>query len=56
MKSCKQGSVADIKQMLYTSQINKDDLAQLGMTILSAKLNEPDIKERLQDLSDFMED
>ena len=56
MKSCKQGSVADIKQMLYTSQINKDDLAQLGMTILSAKLNEPDIKERLQDLANYMED
>lgn len=56
MKSCKQGSVADIKHMLYTSQINKDDLAQLGMNILSAKLNEPDTKERLQDLADFMED
>ena len=56
MKSCKQASVTDIKQMLYTSQINKDDLAQLGMNILSAKLNEPETKERLQDLADFMED
>lgn len=56
MKSCKQASVADIKEMLYVSQINKDDLGQLGMNILSTKLNEPEIKERLQDLADFMED
>ena len=56
MKSCKQGSVVDIKEMLYVSHINKDDLGQLGMNILSAKLNEPEIKERLQDLADFMED
>ncbi len=56
MKSCKQGSVADIKEMLYVSQINKDELGQLGMNILSAKLNESDIKERLQDIADFIED
>ena len=56
IKSCKPSSVADIKSMLYDSQINKDDLATIGMNILSNKLNEPEIKERLQDLANFMED
>jgi hypothetical protein len=56
IKSCKPSSVADIKSMLYDSQINKDDLATIGMNILSNKLNEPEIKERLQDLAAFMED
>jgi len=56
MKSCKKNPVGDLKQLLYTSNINKDELAQLGMNILAAKLNEPEINERLINLAEFMED
>jgi enoyl-CoA hydratase/carnithine racemase len=55
MKSCKQEPVGDIKKLLYTSNINKDDLALMGMKILNTKLNEPDIKERLKDILEFMD-
>ncbi|MES2133597.1 MAG: enoyl-CoA hydratase/isomerase family protein [Bacteroidota bacterium] len=56
MKSCKREPVGDIKKLLYTSNINKDELALLGMKILNAKLNEPEIRERLQDILEFMDD
>ncbi len=56
MKSCKKGSVGDLKQLLYASHINKDELAQLGMNILSSKLNDPEISERLKTLAEFMEE
>jgi enoyl-CoA hydratase/carnithine racemase len=56
MKSCKKGPVGDVKQLVYKSNINKDELAQQGMNILAAKLNEPEISERLINLADFMED
>jgi methylglutaconyl-CoA hydratase len=56
MKNCKKDPVGDVKQLLYVSQINKDELAQLGMNILAAKLNEPEISERLINLAEFMED
>lgn len=56
MKSCKQNSVGDIKNILYKATYNKDALAQTGMAILSARLNQEDIKERLQDIVAFMED
>ncbi len=56
MKNCKKGPVGDLKQLLYTANINKDELAQLGMNILAAKLNEPEISERLINLAEFMED
>lgn len=56
MKSCKQNSVGDIKSMLYNASYNKDVLAQTGMEILSNRLNQADIKERLQDIVAFMED
>ncbi len=55
MKSCKKEPVGDIKKLLYTSTINKDELALMGMNLLNAKLNEPDIRERLRDILDFME-
>jgi len=55
MKSCKKEPVGDIKKLLYTLHINKDELALLGMNILNTKLNEPEIKERLQNILDFME-
>ena len=55
MKSCKKEPVGDIKTLLYTSNINKDELALLGMNILNTKLNEPEIKERLRDILEFME-
>jgi enoyl-CoA hydratase/carnithine racemase len=56
MKSCKKDPVGDLKQLLYKANINKDELAQLGMNILAAKLNEPEISERLINLAEFMED
>ena len=56
MKSCKQHSVGDIKQMLYDVTYSKDELAKTGMAILSQRLNQADIKERLQDIVAFMED
>lgn len=56
MKSCKQNSVGDIKTMLYNAAYSKDELAQTGMDILSERLNQEDIKERLQDIVAFMED
>jgi len=56
MKNCKKDPVGDVKQLLYTANINKDELAQLGMNILAAKLNEPEISERLINLAEFMGD
>ena len=56
MKSCKIDSVGDLKQVLYNSHIHKDELAKVGMNILAAKLNEPEISERLINLAEFMED
>lgn len=56
MKNCKKDPVGDVKKLLYQSNINKDELAQLGMNILAAKLNETEISERLANLADFMED
>jgi enoyl-CoA hydratase/carnithine racemase len=56
MRNCKKDPVGDVKQLLYTANINKDELAQLGMNILAAKLNEPEISERLINLAEFMED
>jgi enoyl-CoA hydratase/carnithine racemase len=56
MKSCKRDPVGNVKQLLYNSNTNKDELAQMGMNILAAKLNEPEISERLINLAEFMED
>ncbi len=56
MKSCKQQSVEDMKQLLYNSTINKDELALKGMQILSDRLKEEEIIERLTNLSEFMEE
>jgi enoyl-CoA hydratase/carnithine racemase len=56
MKSCKKESVGDIKKLLYTSHIHKDELASMGMNMLNTRLNEPEIRERLQDILDFMSD
>jgi methylglutaconyl-CoA hydratase len=55
MKSCKKEPVGDIKKLLYTAHINKDELALMGMKILNTRLNEPEIRGRLQDILDFME-
>jgi enoyl-CoA hydratase/carnithine racemase len=54
LRSCKPGAVEDIKNSLYASHISKDELAQLGMNILNTRLQEPEIKQRLKDISDFM--
>ncbi len=56
MKNCKKDPVGDVKQLLYKANIQKDELAQLGMNILAAKLNDPEISERLINLAEFMED
>jgi enoyl-CoA hydratase/carnithine racemase len=53
-RSCKPGAVEDIKNILYASHISKDELAQMGMNILNTRLQEPEIKQRLKDISDFM--
>lgn len=55
MKNCKKAPVGDVKELLYISNINKDDLAQNGMDILAAKLNDPEVSERLINLAEFME-
>jgi enoyl-CoA hydratase/carnithine racemase len=55
MKSCKKEPVGDIKKLLYTAHVSKNELALMGMNILNTKLNEPEIRERLQDILDFME-
>ncbi|WP_317897851.1 enoyl-CoA hydratase/isomerase family protein [Aurantibacillus circumpalustris] len=54
MRSCKPDAVNDIKEIVYTSNANKDELAVRGMNILNKRLQEPDIKQRLKDISDFM--
>jgi enoyl-CoA hydratase/carnithine racemase len=56
MKSCKQEPIGTLKQILYNSHLTKDELAKQGMNILSAKLNEPEISERLRNLAEFMAD
>ncbi len=56
MKSCKQEPIGILKQLLYNSHLHKDELAKQGMNVLSAKLNEPEISERLKNLAEFMED
>ncbi|MEO8762511.1 MAG: enoyl-CoA hydratase/isomerase family protein [Bacteroidia bacterium] len=56
MKNCKKEPVGDVKQLLYKANIQKDELAQLGMNILAAKLNQPEISDRLINLAEFMED
>ena len=56
LKHCKQDSVAAIKQLTYNSHLSKDELAVLGMQVLSGKLNETEVQERLQNLVEFMED
>jgi len=54
MRSCKPGAVSDIKEILYASHANKDELAVRGMNILNKRLQDPEIKQRLKDISDFM--
>ena len=55
-KSCKIDSVSAIKELVYKSNIDKDLLAQKGMDILIAKLNEPEISDRLKSIAEFMEE
>lgn len=54
LRACKPNAVQDMKHILYASQLNKDELAQMGMDILNTRLHESDIKQRLKDISDFM--
>ena len=55
-RSCKIDSVGAIKELVYCSNIDKDVLAQNGMVILIAKLNEPEISDRLKTIAEFMEE
>ena len=55
-KSCKMDAVTAIKKMVYKSNIDKDVLAQKGMDILIAKLNEEEVSDRLKSIAEFMED
>ena len=56
MRSCKIDSVTDIKEMLYESHLSQDSIAEKGMDILSKRLQEPEIEQRIKDISDFLED
>ncbi len=42
--------------MVYKSNIDKDLLAQKGMDILIARLNETEISDRLKSIAEFMEE
>lgn len=55
-KSCKMDSVAAIKELVYSSNMDKDLLAQTGMDILIARLNEPEISDRLKSIAEFLEE
>jgi enoyl-CoA hydratase/carnithine racemase len=55
-RSCKPDSVAAIKELVYESNMDKDLLAQKGMDILIAKLNEPEISDRLKAIAEFMDE
>jgi enoyl-CoA hydratase/carnithine racemase len=56
MKSCKQKPIGKLKQLLYNSHLDKDDLAEQGMDILSDKLKDTEVSARLKNLAEFMED
>ena len=56
MRSCKRDSVGAIKELVYNSHLSKDEYARLGMKLLSDKLNDDEVSERLQNLVEFMED
>ncbi len=56
MRSCKSDSVGTIKELIYDSHLSKDEYSNLGMKILSDKLSEPEVFERLQDIVSFMKD
>lgn len=55
MKSCKPGAVGDFKSLLYTSVNDKENLAAEGMDLLLKKLLDPDVKDRLISIAEFME-
>jgi methylglutaconyl-CoA hydratase len=56
MRSCKKESVGTIKELIYDSHLSKDEYSILGMKILSDKLNDTDVRERLQNLAEFLGD
>lgn len=55
MQSYKKGAVGDFKKFLYNAKFDKDKLAAAGADLLLAKLNDPEIKERLVGIAEFME-
>ncbi len=54
MRSCKTTAVGDIKEILYTFHSNNDELALQGMINLRAKLQDPEINQRLQDIAEML--
>lgn len=56
MKSCKIDSIGDFKNLVYNSNLKKEDVSQAGMDLLLSKLENPEIRERLIDLAEFMGD
>jgi enoyl-CoA hydratase/carnithine racemase len=56
MKSCKKDSIGTIKELVYDSHLSKDEYARLGMKILSEKLTDTEVFERLKDIVEFMKD
>jgi enoyl-CoA hydratase/carnithine racemase len=53
MRSCKKESVADLKALLSNAHLNKHELGQMGINILLTKLTNPEMREKLKDISDF---
>ena len=55
MKSCKPDSIGDFKNLLYNSHLSKTQLSQKGMNLLLSKLKNPEIKQRLINLAEFLD-
>jgi enoyl-CoA hydratase/carnithine racemase len=54
MRSCKTAAAQDMKKILYTAHLSKDELANEGMKILNERLQNIEIRQRLKDIADFM--
>jgi hypothetical protein len=54
MRSVKMDSVGDLKEMLYNRHLHKDELSRLGMENLNNRLNDDELREKLQALVEFL--
>lgn len=56
MRSCKKESIVDLKNLLANTHLDKDTLGQMGINTLLAKLVSPEMRERLKDIADFLDE